>query len=256
MNLKKKLAAFAAAGIVMISAMPFVFAATPEPADNAPEAQQTQQIDNSQAAPAAATGNTAELTNSKYLTKGGAAFWFIFTILLNTFVSFWVGNRFYRLAKKDNHVSAEIRALRKDIEEKFVKSVGGFTEQEVDINNLNESLADDDSIKLPDKQPVLREVSAEEEERFRRWEENRRKSNAERSKPRSVVKEELREDLDDVKRIKRKNYQPKRDIKTDTDGGEQTEDLGETKQINLRGSNAVKSKAKEILGDMFPFKED
>lgn len=199
---------------------------------------------------------TTEFTNSKYLTKGGAAFWFIFTIVANVAMSFWIGNRFYRLSKKDNHVSAEIRALRKDVEEKFVKSVGGFAEAEIDINNLNESLAmDDEGIKPVEKQTSFREVSAEEEERFRRWEEAQSKSKTERTKPKSALREELDDDFNDVKRIKRKNYQPERTRRTDDFDNEDDEDLGETKEIKIKGEG-VKSKAKEILGDIFPFKED
>lgn len=268
MNLKKKVMVLLAAGIVALSASPLVLAATPEPAGNTQQTQQTTTEQTAQqqtpatiapAAGAAATqsADTAALTNKKYLTKGGAAFWFIFTIVLNTALSFWIGNRFYRLAKKDNHVSGEIRALRKDIEEKFVKSVGGFAEQEIDISNLNESLAmDDEGIKPIEKQPVLREVSAEEEERFRRWEEAQSKPRSERVRPKSAVKEELDEELDDVKKIRRKNYQPKREHDAEVfEEEDDREDLGETKQIKLRGES-VKSKAKEILGDMFPFKED
>ncbi|MGN0106495.1 MAG: hypothetical protein ACI4A5_02205 [Hominilimicola sp.] len=264
MNLKKKVMVLFAAGIVALSASPLVLAATPEPAGNTEQAvtEQTTQQTSATVAPAAPisgvqTADASELTNKKYLTKGGAAFWFIFTIILNGALSFWIGNRFYRLARKDNHVSGEIRALRKDIEEKFVKSVGGFAEQEVDINNLNESLAmDDEGIKPMEKQPVLREVSAEEEERFRRWEEAQSKPKNERVRPKSAVKEELDEELDDVKKIRRKNYQPKRSLDDEVfEEEDNSEDLGETKEIKLRGEG-VKSKAKEILGDIFPFKED
>ena len=53
------------------------------------------------------------------MSKGWAVFWFIFTIIINAIISFWIGNRFYKLSKKDNHLSFEIRALRKDIEEKL-----------------------------------------------------------------------------------------------------------------------------------------
>ena len=68
--------------------------------------------------------------------------------------------------------------------------------------------------------------------------------------------EELDEELDDVKKIRRKNYQPKREHDAEVfEEEDDREDLGETKQIKLRGES-VKSKAKEILGDMFPFKED
>lgn len=90
------------------------------------------------------------------MSKGWAVFWFIFTIIINAIISFWIGNRFYKLSKKDNHLSFEIRALRKDIEEKFVNNVGGFSEQEVDIKNLNESLAlDDEGLKPTAKRLYL-----------------------------------------------------------------------------------------------------
>ena len=86
--------------------------------------------------------------------------------------------------------------MRKDIEEKFVNNVGGFSEQEVDIKNLNESLAlDDEGLKPTAKQPVLNEVSAEEEARFRRWEEAQSKPRNERVKPKSVLKENLTKNL-------------------------------------------------------------
>ncbi|MCC8161484.1 MAG: hypothetical protein LIO53_09325 [Oscillospiraceae bacterium] len=270
MKLKKKILVLIAAGMMVFSTSALVFAATPEPAANV-EAEQIEtevgeQSDEiaaeteEQLEPAAAatdyTASSSEVTNKKYLTKGGAAFWFIFTILLNGIFSFWIGNRFYRLAKKDNHVSSEIRALRKDIEEKFVKSVGGFAEQEIDINNLNESLASDaDGIKPAEKQSAFREVSPEEEERFRKWEEAQSRPKAERTKPKSAVKEELDEDFDEVKKIRRKNYQPKRERSLNTFDEGDDEDLDETKKINLKG-DGVKSKAKEFLGDIFPFKED
>lgn len=237
--MKKKLIVLIAVVIMAFSVSPFALAVN----DSANGIQEQTQ--------------TTELTNSKYLTKGSAAFWFVFTIVVNVAISFWIGNRFYRLSKKDNHMSGEIRALRKDIEEKFVKSVGGFAEAEIDINNLNESLAmDDDGIKPVEKQTAFREVSAEEEERFRKWEEAQSKSKAERVRPKSSVKEELDGDLKDVKKIRRKNYQPERDRRADDfDDEDSAEDLGETKEIKIKGEG-VKSKAKEILGDIFPFKED
>ena len=210
MNIKKKIMVIFATGIMAFSASPFVLAATPAPANNT---QQAEQVDttkqdtanqnntanqNTQAQiPAAGnvqtqTDNSTQVSNKKYLSKGWAVFWFIFTIIINAIISFWIGNRFYKLSKKDNHLSFEIRALRKDIEEKFVNNVGGFSEQEVDIKNLNESLAlDDEGLKPTAKQPALNEVSAEEEARFRRWEEAQSKPRNERVKPKSVLKEEF-----------------------------------------------------------------
>ena len=137
MNLKKKLMVLIAAGIMMFSIAPMALA-EPETDEGQSDAQVTETT-----APVQQpiqTAQTTEFTNSKYLTKGGAAIWFILILLANGAFSFWVGNRFYRLAKKDNHVSAEIRALRRDIDDKFVKSVDGIAEQEIDIENLNESL--------------------------------------------------------------------------------------------------------------------
>lgn len=251
MNIKKKLMVLFAAGIMIISAAPLAFAATPSPSETAQPTVTVPPVTNN-----VQTQTVKMEENTSHLTKGGAAFWFIFTIVLNTAVSFWIGNRFYRLAKKENHVSGEIRALRKDIEEKFVKSVGGFSETEVDITNLNESLAmNEEGIKPVEKKPVFREVSAEEEERFRRWEEAQSKPRSERLKPRSSVKEEFDEELEDVRKIRRKNYQPKRDRNADAFDNEVEDEIEETKATKTKGES-VRSKAKEILGDIFPFKED
>lgn len=256
-NLKKKFMVLLAAGVMALSVSPLVLAATPQPAGNMPQdtsAQQTQQ----QGTAVPVTGGVSQTTleNSKYMTKTSAAIWFVIIVIANGVLSFWVGNRFYRMSKKDNHLSAEIRALRRDIEDKLVKNVGGFAEQELDIENLNESYAmDEEGIRPADKQPVLRDISEEEEERFRRWEAAQSRPRTERpsgSSVKSAVREELQEDLNDVKRINRKNYQPKR-AQTESFEDEE-ENMDETKEIKLGGS--VKSKAKEFLNDMFPFKED
>lgn len=253
MNIKKKFMAVIAAGILALSISPFALAVTPEPADNNQQAAAQQQVP---AAGALQTASDTELSNNKYLTKGGAAFWFVFTVVLNTALSFAIGNRFYRISRKDNHVSSEIRALRKDIDEKFIRNIAGFAEAEVNISNNNESYADGEGIKMPDKQSPLREISSEEEERFRRWEEAQSQPRSERRQsaaPKSALKEELDEELSDVKRINRKNYQPKRDRIHEEDTPD--DDLDATREIKLSGGT-VKNKAKEILGDIFPFKED
>ena len=46
------------------------------------------------------------------VSMGAVFLWFLAAVIINAIVSFWVGNRFYKLAKKDTHVTAEIRALR------------------------------------------------------------------------------------------------------------------------------------------------
>ena len=227
MNIKKKIMVIFATGIMAFSASPFVLAATPAPANNTQQAEQvdTTQQDtanqnntanqNTQAQiPAAGnvqtqTDTSTQVSNKKYLSKGWAVFWFIFTIIINAIISFWI---------------------------------------------------DDEGLKPTAKQPVLNEVSAEEEARFRRWEEAQSKPRNERVKPKSVLKEEFDEELDDVKKIKRKNYQPKRNPSEDFEDEKENEksekvDMDATREIKLKGEG-VKSKAKELLGDIFPFKED
>lgn len=264
MKLKKKLMVLLAAGIMVFAAMPLAFAepegetaATDAPVVTQAPLQNTQQT----------TQTSVEFTNDKYLTKGGAAIWFILVFVASGAFSFWIGNRFYRLAKKDNHIQAEIRALRRDIEDKFMKSVDGITEQEIDIENINDFLAlKDEGIKTPKKRTSIKELSPEEEERFRRWEEAQTKGKTERSvkstKPaaKSTLREELEEDFDDVKVAPKKDYKPEREerptrtrkVKRET---EPDESLGETRVIKPVGEG-VKNKAKEILSDIFPFNED
>ena len=252
MNVKKKLMALLAAGIMMLSAAPLALA-EPETDDGQTDAQVTET-----SAPVQQpiqTAQTTEFTNSKYLTKGGAAVWFILILLANGAFSFWVGNRFYRLSKKDNHIGAEIRALRRDIDDKFVKSVDGFAEQEIDIENLNESLGINiDASAKPKQRSTVKELSPEEEERFRRWEEAQSKPKTERVRPaRPTLREEIEEDFDDVKMPSKKDYKPHRKETVSDEGG--ADDLGETKVIKPMGEG-VKNKAKEILGDIFPFKDE
>lgn len=255
MNLKKKLIALLAAGIMILSLAPLALAE--------PETDESQ-TDDTQVTETVAPADTAqqsqplqmvtEFTNDKYLTKGGAAIWFILILLANGAFSFWVGNRFYRLSKKDNHVSAEIRALRRDIDDKFVKSVDGFAEQEISVENLNESLGIKISASEAPKRSAVKELSPEEEERFRRWEESQSKPKTERVRAaRPTLREELEEDFDDVKTPGKRDYKPRRE--ETAPASNKADNLGETKVIKPMGEG-VKNKAKEILGDIFPFKDE
>ena len=253
MNLKKKLMVLIAAGIMMFSIAPMALA-EPETDEGQSDAQVTETAAPVQQPIQTQTAQTTEFTNSKYLTKGGAAIWFILILLANGAFSFWVGNRFYRLAKKDNHVSAEIRALRRDIDDKFVKSVDGIAEQEIDIENLNESLGINIIAAEKTKKNTVKELSPEEEERFRRWEEAQSKPKTERVRTaRPTIREELEEDFDDVKTPSKKDYKPRREEPVSAE--DKSDDLGETKVIKPMGES-VKNKAKEILGDIFPFKDE
>ncbi len=160
--------------------------------------------------------------------------WLLLSVLINAGISFWIGNRFYRLSKKDTHLTSEIRALRRDVEEKFIQTVAGFAEQETDISNANEDYSmSDEGITMPRRQRS-EETSAEEDELLHKWES---RMNAKQARPSAPSRESKYEPS-----VRRK-YQPERD-ETETETDE-----------NASGS-AIKSKAKEILGDIFPFKED
>lgn len=118
MNIKKKIMVIFATGIMAFSASPFVLAATPAPANNT---QQAEQVDttkqdtanqnntanqNTQAQiPAAGnvqtqTDNSTQISNKKYLSKGWAVFWFIFTIIINAIISFWIETDFTNFQRK------------------------------------------------------------------------------------------------------------------------------------------------------------
>ena len=187
--------------------------------------------------------------NKKYVSKGGMIGWFFLTILVNAIISFWIGNRFYRLSKKDSHVTTEIRALRRDVEEKFLGSVGGFAEQEMDVSNSNDDYSmNDDGIVMPQRQAS--QHSSDNDDVFKKWESqmNTRTSSSARNSRQSRT-----EGFDEFERpARRKKYQPTREeIEEEADT-----EIYEEDENSKSGFNSVKNKAKEFLGDIFPFKED
>lgn len=171
---------------------------------------------------------TENISNKKYVTRGAFAVWILLSMLINALFSFWVGNRFYKMSKKDTHIASEIRALRRDIDEKFVGSVGGFTEQETDIANSNEDYSYDEG---GITQRPMSKRTAEDDEEFKKWESrlNQRQTSAHSDA------------------MRRKKYQPDRELEYDDD---------EDETADKSGISSVKSKAKEFLGDIFPFNED
>ncbi len=82
-----------------------------------------------------------QFENKKYLTKFGAFLWFLFTVIVSAVISFAISYRFYMMGKKDNHLAAEIRALKRDIDSKMVGTVGGFSEYDISVTNNNKSYA-------------------------------------------------------------------------------------------------------------------
>lgn len=184
----------------------------------------------------------------KYASKGLMFFWIFLTILINAVLSFIIGNRFYKLARKDNHVSSELRALRRDLEEKFVNNVGGFSEMETDVANTNDNYSLNGSIKMPERKSA--DFAAESEDVFKKWES---RMSQKRVKP---VHEE-QEDEDTIEEEpRRRKFQPSRHINEYNEDYDEEMDEPEEYEEKSSKSNNIKKKAKDILGDIFPFKED
>lgn len=177
--------------------------------------------------------DTEKTSGSKGAVSIGAMIlWLFVSVIINAVISFWIGNRFYRLSKKDTHITAEIRALRRDVEEKFIGSVGGFNEQAMDIDNANEDYSiNDEGITMTRRQRGEAPSSEEEDEMLKRWE----------------SRQQTRRPSQHDGFERRRKYQPTR---------EELEPEIEDYEEDEEAESPIKSKAKEILGDIFPFKED
>ena len=226
----------------------------------------------------------------KGVGMGTVFLWFLLSVIVNAIVSFWVANRFYKMARKDTHVTAEIRALRRDVEEKFVSNVGGFTEMDNEISNSNDDYSGGEGITIPDRREERTERTERaertaekptvndgfEEDAFRQWElrqtewENRRaeagrtakttktaktrESNVEKTQRISTSRNRIRRE-EPEREIRKKKYQPERTAPAETDFDDEYDVKREPKKTS-QNLNAVKNKAKEFLGDIFPFKDE
>lgn len=115
--------------------------------------------------------------SNRYTTKGGSFGWFVLSLIVNAIISFIIGNRFYKMGRKDTHVLAEIRALKRDIDAKMQNNIGGFSEYETVIENSNKNFGDEEKSantiaaqSAPEK--TEDEIKAEEmaNEIYRKWE--------------------------------------------------------------------------------------
>jgi len=167
--------------------------------------------------------------NKKYAGKGFVMLWVFLLIIINAVVSFLIANRFYKLSRRENHVASEVRALRRDLEDKFIKSVEGFSEMETNVTNSNENYSADGSIE--EVTPAQTSFSKDSEDIFKQWE-----SKMTRRAAKTV--EAPAADEEEPKRVKK--YQPMREKTT------------ETEEITESG---IKDKAKEFIGNIFPFKD-
>ena len=187
-------------------------------------------------------------TDKKYASKGFVILWFFLGVLVNVILSFMIANRFYKMSKRENHIHSEIRALRRDLEEKFVNSVGGFSEMETDVTNTNDNYSADGSIDLAE--PKQEEYSKESDDVFKQWESKMARRSARSTKP-TVPQEPLTESeeddtMEETMRFSTRKYSPTREnlVSDDEDVLEE-----ETK------ADIIKNKAKGIINNIFPFKD-
>ena len=212
------------------------------------------------------------VTNKKYLSKVGGFLWFLLSVIVNFVVSCWVANKFYQLTKKNAQGSSEIRALRKDIEEKFASTLKDISEPAVEIINSNENFArNDEGMVMPERRNHV-EMNDEEREIVRRWDTKRSMTRDD---------EETQTQFEDEEEA----YRPKRERYAEDDsfrpsrrqGGIDFEDDDEDEEIyeendyqknrpsrmterNIRSERGGKkgfsvSKAKDFLSNIFPFDE-
>ncbi len=175
------------------------------------------------------------VTAKKYLTKWGGFWWFLLSVVVNFILSCWISNRFYRLAKRNTQGSAEIRALRKDIEEKFASTLVDINEPMTEVVNRNENYAmHDDGMEMPERRQSV-EINEEEREIFGRWDMKRN------STPATPVDSEP-EDTYEMRR-------PMAGI-TFEDETEEAPTEPEPSKMEKAGN-----KAKDFLSNIFPFEE-
>ncbi|MGM9937873.1 MAG: hypothetical protein ACI38A_11055 [Candidatus Ornithomonoglobus sp.] len=225
------------------------------------------------------TANTAaNNTNKKYQSRLGGFLWFLLSVIVNFVISCWVGNRFYKLAKRSAQGSSEIRALRKDIEEKFASTLKDISEPAVEVINQNESYArTDEGIAMPERRGHI-ELNEEEREMMRKWDARRASARA---------SEEIDEPEDDdyyedepAERAERRlprSYQPTRrssgidfedDEEIDAYDDDEEYEYEERRSVKSRPSRTserrasvkrtakkTSSKAKKFLDNVFPFDE-
>ncbi len=163
---------------------------------------------------------------SRSVSRGGMIIWFVLAVAASAVISFAMGNRFARLAKKDNRLSAEVRALRRDIDEKMSERVGGFTEKELDIKNTAKKYFDD---------PQPEEIAQSGENMYEKWE-----TQLAQTRPKRPV------------------------IKTKTDPeAEKAAAKAARAEVRSRSvpkpeeiKNSAKGRMQDVIEEMFPFDDD
>ncbi len=182
-------------------------------------------------------------TSSKYLSKWGGFFWFLASVAVNFLVACWVGNRFYRLARRSAQSSAEIRALRKDIEEKFASTLKDINEPVTEVVNTNENYArNDEGMEMPENRPTV-DINDEEREILGRWDTRRAAMN-------EIKTEE--------ERASRRAYAPTRamsGIEFEDEEDEASSPIRSKIGTITKAGAKAGNKAKDFLSNIFPFED-
>lgn len=204
--------------------------------------------------------NTAE---KKSFTHWNAFFWFILSVAVNFIVSCWVGNRFYRLARKSTQTSNEIRALRKDIEEKFASTLSDIEDPSVEIMNRNENYSRaDEGISMPEHRTHV-EMNDEEREMMRKWDHKRITQRVIAAEDAEMNDDEVEENEEYEVKPARRSYQPTRRSSGIEFEDEEYEDEDEETPVRKTEPAASKkssfskatNKAKDFLSNVFPFED-
>ena len=201
--------------------------------DTIPEPIAAQDAPETQSAPAAPAQNSETKTGVSFAT---VFLMFVLAIIINAAVSFVISNRFYRMSKKDSHLQAEIRALRRDISEKFTGSVKEIKEKAATVTNENKNYSRDGGITYKEE-----DTSGEVAEIAKRW---------------NISVEDAADPDVKIRTSRRTSTRTERSRSAgETRRIPKTEDMGGI-SADEGVSDSVKDKAKKFLGDIFPFEDE
>lgn len=204
-------------------------------------AQDRQPVTQQNAAPVqpAASNDSGSSTRSG-VSFGTVFLMFILGIIINAGISFAIANRFRTMAKKDSHLQSEIRALRRDIDEKFTGSVKEIKEKAATVSNNNRNYSRAGGISYKEEKPLDEERAAEISKRWNIGVE-------EESEPEIKIRTSRRRNV--------KSTTERREPKAAKRIEEPKEPEFENLDADEGVSDSVKAKAKKFLGDIFPFDE-
>lgn len=233
-TLKVTVLAMIIAVAAMLASMTAVFAEPDETVPTPITASAGTQATNTLATSANGV-NGAGITYSPGVSVKTVIILLILTLIINAVISFFISNRFYKMSKRDGHLQSEIRALRRDIDDKFSSRITELNERSVSVKNNNPSYARaDDAITYKE------EPSDAVSEIAKRWniqisdesETAVRKNNPERGADSAEIRRER-----------------------STDGTEMRA-RRDSRASKHRTKKSGQSKTKKLLSDIFPFEED